>query len=61
MATENLKNALHQYFNERGIQVLTEEVDKLIGDWNDSLRQDPNCDICHERLAVLSALRMVLE
>ena len=61
MRAKNLRDALGQFFTERSLQILAEEVDKLLCDWNDVLLNEPNCAHTNERIAVLSALLMALE
>ena len=61
MTVKILKNALETHFTERGREVLTEEILKLIGDWYDVLDAEPDSEVANERIAVLSGLLVALQ
>lgn len=61
MTVENLRNALNDHFTERGREVLTEEILKLVGDWYDVLDAEPENETANERIAVLSGLLLALQ
>lgn len=61
MTTNLIKYALRKHFTKGERIILEDEIDKLIDDWRDVLKEDPTSMTCNSHLAVLSRFKMCLE